>query len=578
MSWRVDRNADGRDMRKRLSALAEFARRAWKSVRLLIDRYRITKAERTFLRSLDEATSRAAGGSPVVLIEAVEDHYYLVLFARIVAELQAAQAIEAHQFVPRSLRPGGTRSLVQAVKSLCFYNAVTDRKWIRLYAAFCSRVAYRSAARLFSRGCIEDLVQARRIWRNLESKEALIGLTITGIKVGDLINDSYLRFKPAATVDLKSTYLWLVIWQTLRDLRASRGYMFQVRPTIFVTSYSTYIQHGIAARVAMAAGVQVFTFGNYQEFYKRLTSVDWVHTRNPDNYRSGFARMENSAAKIVEAEKALSARVAGAIDPATAYMQRSAYGGSAVLPDGIAGSMVLFLHDFFDSPHCYRWMIFPDFWDWATFTLDLARHAGIRVFVKPHPNQIANSESVVRQLTALYPEATWLSTHTSNKQLADAGMGVAVTIYGSVAHEMAYLGIPSIAAGHNPHISFSISHTAHSREEYSRLLLNYQKLSRSPERLRRDSLEFYCMHNLADAPDMARLREALIRFRTLVVRKGGWLRDGADFLAFANELAESAAFRKACKELAAYLAHDPDDNLSKKFAANDRKQAAELER
>ncbi len=266
-------------MKNRVRSLAKLADRIWKPVRLVVDRYRITAAERTFLRDKDEATLRAAPGGAIVLVEAVEDHYYLALFARIVGALAVEQAIQTQQVVPRSLRPGSTRSLYQAVKSICFYNALTDRKWIRLYATFCGRVAYRSASRLISRACIADLIDARRIWKNLESKEMLVDLTISEIKVGDLINDTYLRFKPAAAVDLKSRYLWIVIWQTLRDLRAARVYMHDVKPKMFLTTYTTYIQHGVAVRVALAAGVKVFTFGNFQEFYKQLHAADWVHTR-----------------------------------------------------------------------------------------------------------------------------------------------------------------------------------------------------------------------------------------------------------------------------------------------------------
>jgi hypothetical protein len=548
-----------RDSDDRVSVLTGLAERLWKQVLLLFDRYRVTSAESVFLRGDRDAAPSNADVAPVVLIEAVEDHYYLALFARVVARLAAEQPIRAEQLVSRSLRPGITRSLYHAAKSLCFYNALTDRKWIRLYATFCSAVAYRSAAPLISRSSIADLIGARRIWRSLRSKESLLDLTVAEIKVGDLIYDTYLRFAPAATIDLRSRYLWIVIWQTLRELRAARAYMSDRKPRMFITTFSTYIQHGVAARVALAAGVKVFTFGNFQEFYKQLHPTDLAHTRNPDNYRSGFAKLEDSAEKMVRAQRALAARLSGTIDVPMAYMRRSAYQSVTALPEGISGSLVLFLHDFFDSPHCYRWMIFPDFWDWATFTLDLARQSGIRVFAKPHPNQIVSSKSVVRQLTSKYPEVTWLSEDTSNVQLADAGMACAVTLYGSVAHEMAYLGVPSIAAGHNPHISYTFCHTARDRGEYSRLILNYRSLPRSPERLRQESLEFYCMHNLALTAEQASLREAVIRFRTLAINKGGWLHDGADFLAFMRDLDHQPAFHQACRELAAQLADDPRD-------------------
>ena len=532
-------------------------RRALKRLLLVIDRYRVTAAERIFLRNVRDSVPRCDSNGPVVLLEAVEDHYYLVLFACIVSRLSAEQSIDVQQFLPRSLRPGFSRSWLHAVKSLMFYNRLTDRKWMRLYSSFCRCVAYRSSASLLSRSSLADLVEARRIWKNLTSGEMLEELTIAGIKVGDLIYDSYLRFKPAETVDLRSAYLWLVIWQTLRDLRQARAYMLNVRPRMFLATFSTYIQHGVAVRVALAAGIEVFTFGNHQEFYKQLKSTDWVHTRNPDGYRSGFARLEDPAPKLEEAERALSARLAGGIDAATAYMKRSAYAGTAELPEGIQGSLLVFLHDFFDSPHCYRGMIFPDFWEWATFTLSLARRAGIKVFVKPHPNQIESSEPVVQRLMAEYPETTCLSIDTSNARLAEAGVACAITVYGTISHEMAYLGVPSIAAGHNPHISFSFCHTARDRDEYARLILNHRSLLHSPEKLRRESLEFYYMHNLKNAEE-APLRDALIRFRARLISQNGLLNSGADFLSFAAGIDASAGFRKACGDLAARLAGRDD--------------------
>jgi hypothetical protein len=526
---------------------------------LLFDRYRITAAERAFLaHHRSDATAPAPADAPLVLVEAVEDHYYLALLAGTAAGLAAQRPLRFRQIVPRSLRPGCTRSLWHALKSALFYNRWTDGKWIRLYGSFCEQVAYRSASRLLSRDCCADLIEARKIWRGLASSESLVDLAVDDVKVGDLIYDSYLRFKPAATVDLKSPYLWLVIWQALRDLRAARECILHAKPAMLLTTYSTYIQHGVAVRVALAAGIEVIAFGNYQEFYKRLQPEDWVHTRNPDGYRAGFAALEDAAAKVVQAERALSARLSGKIDTATAYMQRSAYASSADIPAGISGSLVLFLHDFFDSPHCYRWMIFQDFWVWATFTLNLARRAGIKVFVKPHPNQIADSESVVRDLKARYPEAVWLSAATSNLQLAQAGMVCAVTIYGTVAHEMAYLGIPCIAAGHNPHISFGFCHTARDRDEYRRLILEHRDLPRSAQGFRRESLEFYVMHNLTVTADQATLRDKVARFRALVNNEGGWLRDGKQFVGFKDELDRDPAFRQACADLALLLTRKED--------------------
>lgn len=531
--------------------MSHALRRIFDRARLLSERYRVTAAEREFLRLHMHARNDGKVTDSVVLVEAVEDHFHLGLFARTVTAMRKHRAFRAEQIVSRSLRPGSSRSWLAALKSLCFYNVLTDRKWVRLYAAFCDGLAYRSTERALSRASLRALIHAHRLWKSLTSRQMLLELTVDGVKVGDLVYDSYLRFKPAATVELSSRYLWIVLWQTLRDLRAARACIDRLRPRMLVTTYSTYIQHGIAVRVALLAGVKVVSFGNFQEFCKELTLEDWSHTRNPDRYRSRLAQLGDQTSLLAAADAALHGRVSGVIDAATSYMRRSAYASRGErLPDDLAGSLVLFLHDFFDSPHSWRWMIFADFWDWATHTLDLARAEDIRIFVKPHPNQIEESKAVVRSLMQRYPDAHWLSTDVSNVQLADAGIACAVTIYGTVAHEMAYLGVPSISAGHNPHISFSFSNTARDVMEYDRLVRAYRTLGAPKASLRREAVEFYAMHNLDGTAAEIRLRETVLAFRARASADQGWLRDGEGFAAFSRDLDAQPAFATACARIA----------------------------
>jgi hypothetical protein len=118
---------------------------------------------------------------------------------------------------------------------------------------------------------------------------------------------------------------------------------------------------------------------------------------------------------------------------------------------------------------------------------------------------------------------------------------------------MDYLGIPSISAGHNPHIAFEFAHTARSREEYARLIEDYRSLRDSPEKMRRESLEFYCMHNLRSDTQQRSLRELILGFRALVNDNGGTLREAAELLTFAKRLEADPAYQQACAELAALL-------------------------
>jgi hypothetical protein len=106
------------------------------------------------------------------------------------------------------------------------------------------------------------------------------------------------------------------------------------------------------------------------------------------------------------------------------------------------------------------------------------------------------------------------------------------------------------------------------------LIVNHRNLAESPEKLRRESLEFYWMQNLAVTADEASLRDVVIRFRMLVINKGGELCDGADFLSFDRALNAEPAFHKACKELATELTDGQNDSLLPNPTADAQEQSA----
>lgn len=449
----------------------------------------------------------------VVLVQCVEDLYYFGVFGRIISSLREQRPIRAEQFVLRSLRVGESKSLLGFISFRLFINRLAGGKWVSLYNSFCDGVGYRSTGLSFLVGDVIDLCRAFACWRSLSDKTALTSLVIADIRVGDLINDSFLRFKPAPTVDIGDVYLLAVIWQAYRDIRRAKDYFSRVRPLLYLTSYTTYVQHGIAVRVALQCGVQVFSFSNYQEFAKRLSMKDWVHTSNPDGYAAEFLLLGNSDQKLAEAEEVLSARMTGGIDSAIAYMKKSAYAESSDPVPDVRGSVVIFLHDFFDSPHVYRSLVFPDFFEWICFTIEILTEANIRFFIKPHPNQIELNDAVLRKLKQRYPSISLISPNVTNKQLADAGLACAVTVFGTVAHEMAYLGVPSIACAHHPHVSFDFCKTAKNKAEYADALLKHADSDFDRIAMHRQSLIFYYMHNMNLSTEEKYLRDYASKFR-----------------------------------------------------------------
>ena len=494
-----------------ICGIKDLLKKLWK-LPLLLRKHLVLDPQQNSLFQYFRSTHRPSPARSVVLVQCVEDLFYFGLFGQIVSSLREKQSIRVEQFVLRSLNVGESKSFFTFINKRLVKNPLLSHKWIRLYRSFCNGVAYRGTS-FYPIKDVIDLRRAWKCWRNLNGRKTLIDLVIDDVPVGDMVNDSFLRFKPAPTVDLKDVYLWIVLWQAYRDVRRAKEYFARVRPIIYLTSYSTYIQHGIAVRVALQCGVRVFSFANYQEFAKELSIGDWVHTKNPDHYADEFAKLSGQKEKLALAGAALCTRMAGGIDKATAYMKKSAYAESADTVPDVRGAMVIFLHDFYDSPHVYREMVFPDFWEWVCFTIETLKSANIPFFVKPHPNQISLSSGVLGELKHRYPEVSIISSNITNKQLAEAGMTCAVTVYGTVAHEMAYLGVPTIACARHPHVSFDFCRTAKSREAYAEILRRYAEISVDRSIMHQQSLMFYYMHNLSMGEEEQSLRNVDLELR-----------------------------------------------------------------
>lgn len=454
--------------------------------------------------------TRLDGAPGRILVQAVETSYYYALFTHLCLALRQRAPLTIDLFLSRSFNAGIGNGLRQFLVRSFPLNRLLANQWLRLYDRVSDHVGYRSHSLRHPLGDLIDAFRAWRDWRALRAAGQLESLVIEGVEVADLVSDSYLRFRPSPRVRLDDPFLVSLLWQARRDLRRSRIYFRKARPQFYLTSFTTYVQHGVAARVALQEGVKVFSFGNFQHFYKLITPADVYHTQNPVNYRRDFEHLPDAERLMQDAQRQLELRLSGGIDVATSYMKASAYKNvTAAVPD-VRGAVVIFLHDFYDSPHVYADLVFPDFWQWVCFTLETLRGQGIRVFAKPHPNQIALSDHVLEELKQRYPDLAMIPSGVTNRQLVDAGMVCAVTVYGTVAHEMAYLGVPTIACARHPHVAFDFCRTAKDRETYAGYLRNALKLGGDPAEMRRQALQFYVMHNLSLPQDERDLRDAMI--------------------------------------------------------------------
>jgi len=510
-----------------------------------VDAQRMTPLERLLAGRFQTRRARFAAAkrdAPLLCVNALHDPTYYAILGEIISALRLRHGLQVEQIVTQSLRPGASQTLRRFLRARMDTNCFSRRKWKALYDTFCDSIGYVATDWVAPWTGLRLWLVSWRRWRSLTSKDQLAAMTYGGISIGDLVIDSYLRMRPTVDVQLRDRYLLVVLRQALKEVELAQAYFRARRPALFFSFYSTYIQHGIPVRVATTNGVKTLTFGNLQEFCKIMTPGDLTHTRNTLAYSRDFTALPGRADRLRMASDALAWRLNGGIDPATAYMKKSAYVVTSDAVPDVRGAAVIFLHDFYDSVHIYSWILFHDFWEWVCFTIDTLEAAGRDFWIKPHPNQGMESDAEIARLRRKFPQAKFLSPDITNRQLVDAGMACAITVYGSVAIEMAFLGVPSIGSGDSPHASFAAFCVARTREAYARLLAQ-PSLPTSAERLREDAAACYHMHNQGLEGDAIVLRERFVDIYThfaSVERSGEFNQDAVE--THLSAMTQSAAF------------------------------------
>ncbi len=385
----------------------------------------------------------------------------------------------------------------------------------KAYAAFGAECRLSSADAEKDRGKAEAL--ADELFGGLRTKWDVVNLSVEGLLIGDQVYDTYLRNFNEPTVQLTDPRLRDTICEALLIYFAVKDYVARNKVECLLTDDFSYLYSGIITRVLFQAKVPVFLVLIGQPFH--LLQLDPEHSGpGPDGfghgypspvvaryyqYRTAFSRLsgEEKETALDKARHRLSARLAGEED-ALVRMAASTYGvgGDRIFPADGPPRVLVMLHDFIDSPHGYRSILFPDFQEWIHFLLDHAQETPFEWYVKPHPasadtartKMTAANRQALEKLQARYPKIHFLPHGTSNRQILEEGVNAMFTVHGTAGHEFAYSGIPVVNAGDNPHIAYPFNIHAASLDHYRECIRRADRLDVTMER--RAIEEYFYMH------------------------------------------------------------------------------------
>jgi hypothetical protein len=408
-----------------------------------------------------------------IFAQVAEDYTYFHRLSLLLEHLGQADiswlVVRGDRYQRKGLRSHLLRSLLT--------NPLTDSKFTFLFkSCFGGKIVYRNYSSSFDTNKVSNL--AEELISKAQDVDSLLALRIGNVNIGDLIYDTYLRFKPAPTLDVCDPYLKDLLYYAAKTYLGIEQVLKNNHFDYFISTYSSYVDHGIAVRLCLQGKINVICTGSFNQVLVSPTVDFPYHKRNFHKYKEwitdSIRPQVQTLGKVI-----MQKRFSGEVDNVTGYMKKSSFDPTStelIRPE--QKKCLVMAHDFFDSPHVYGSMLFPDYYSWLEFILVSATECETHhYYVKPHPNAVKDSEFFYRELACRFPSVTFLEPVISNNSLLKSSFTCIFTLNGTVAHEFPYGGIPAVTAGDNPHTKFRFAYQARSREELRELIINPENVS-----------------------------------------------------------------------------------------------------
>lgn len=309
--------------------------------------------------------------------------------------------------------------------------------------------------------------------------DAFVKFKYRGIIIGDLIIDSYLYhmhnflYENKTQNLLKENNFRQFFNETINIVDNFHNFFEKNKVKILVNTYSSYIDHGIACRIAEKKNLYIYyVCDSDTPFIKKKSSN---HKRNYKLYKKEFFQLKNKEEKIKITLEILHSRFKGVIDENYKYMKNNYYKKSdeRIINNGLK-TICIFAHSTTDSLFGFDKMNFYQQKDWIIFTINNLKNykKNYNIFLKIHPNETKKGEIFLRSIVKSYNFIKILDKDVNNTKIINSDLVYGVTVHGTIGLELAYYGIPTIYANKGPYTSFSFAQESKSINDYKKKLIS----------------------------------------------------------------------------------------------------------
>lgn len=402
----------------------------------------------------------------ILLVQMVADYEYTLKLAA-ASKVYAEKAnLDIHFYNPYWMKWIGWGNRIEEL-----YLRILNTSLIKMYKSFGNSILFDSEVKFGNQEKIQS--KFKEIRNGIHVSDDIVKIKIDGILIGDLINDTYLRFFNKPMIEnLDDKELDTIIEIALNVFYSFQELLEKKPVKALFTTYTTYIGHGIVVRLCLEREIPVYAFGIYDDIFQKVDKeypVQTLHYWKYDPYK------DIDPEKLLEAERRFTSRFTGELDPAIAYMRQSAFQDKPI-DDELRRkfsqkkrNVIIYTHDLYDSPHVYRHLQFSNLYLYIKQTLEnVVMSEDTTFWVKVHPNSRTETKDVIRDLVNSFQNdrIVLLDESVSNIQIVNLKPDLIVTARGTIALEMAYFEIPVVALYDNPYIQFNFAHSCFDLETY----------------------------------------------------------------------------------------------------------------
>ena len=269
------------------------------------------------LKAIKDADNQEKLKPKKICFAQVEDPFFLLLFSIIARQSKC----RVSHFPIRGLNGAVGDNFLSKVKRSNLFRLFKNKAWSKYYSINCGDY---SGSRV-SRNNPKIKKRAKILLNEFRKSPDKKNFKFNGIVIGDLVIDSYLRYKPAPSLNIEDAFLSEIFYYALVNIELSQEAFGRLDPDIFCSSYTAYVDLGIPTRVALNLGIEVYTFGNMFAIGQRVEKIWPFHMKSSINYKISKDNIIHNHKRIALGSRMLSRRLKGEMDSAISYMKESVY-------------------------------------------------------------------------------------------------------------------------------------------------------------------------------------------------------------------------------------------------------------